>query len=142
MKTETQTRQEQETAQRKSKNQGSIGQILQAYRKTNANNTNTPVVQRNPREQLGQDLFQNLGSSNFLAKGIFKGMNHMMYRNNIPMSPEHELVLRQKLITENAGLWDTLKAENPHVLASQGHGLLYNMGKQFHTHVVHPFTKQ
>ncbi|ERJ59852.1 hypothetical protein [Sphingobacterium paucimobilis] len=141
MKIETQKRDEQETAQRKSKNQGSIGQILQTYRKANANSTHTPVAQRNPRIKLGQDLYSNLISKNFHSKGIFKGMNHMMYRNNIPMSPEHELVLRQKLITENAGLWDTLKAENSHVLASQGHGLLYNMGKQFHTYFVHPFTK-
>lgn len=39
MKTETQTRQEQETAQRKPKNQGSVSQILQAYKLKHSQST-------------------------------------------------------------------------------------------------------
>jgi|GEM_PF-1409486 len=47
MKTETQTRQEQETAQRKSKNQGSVSQILQTY-KLKSNQSTSLVAQRWP----------------------------------------------------------------------------------------------
>ncbi|MBD2212731.1 hypothetical protein H6G27_23055 [Nostoc linckia FACHB-104] len=82
------------------------------------------------REGLGQDLFENIQTGgNRLASTVFKAMNFGMHMEGQPLNPEHEKVLRQKLIEEKAGVFDTLSAENPHVMNTNGSTPLYWLGK-------------
>jgi hypothetical protein len=81
------------------------------------------------RPALGQGLMQNLFSPNWFAKGVFKTMNFAMYMEGQPLTEEHNQVLHESLITNKKGVLDTLIAENPHVMKSQGNTPIYLLGK-------------
>lgn len=62
-------------------------------------------------------------------------MNDQMVRKGVPMSKDH-LEVAQRSIERGDGLYEFLKAENKHVLASTGEGAVYQAGRLFHKLVL------
>jgi hypothetical protein len=95
-------------------------------------NNKPQVVQRMvpQRAILGKKLIEGIFSSkNPLARAVFKGMNHAMYREGQPLAEAHQKVLEESLLHKQNGILDTLIAENPHVMNTQGSTPIYLLGK-------------
>lgn len=103
-------------------------QVSQLFKKEVESNSS--VIQRNPRVSLGKRLMSHIfTSSNPFATSVFKTMNAAMWVEGQPLTEDHHKVLEDSLIHNQFGLLDTLKAENPHVMASKGKTPIYLMGK-------------